>query len=146
MILSQLERAKRHLLRKTCHVVTRSALGKSLKRAVRIVKRSGRLKRRKPLTVRQPLKCQKWFRKMADGKKKAVWNATGKLKIAKPIKKISRARRKRLCEYYSLQREFLKRNPICGICLVRGVTPANRSTEVHHYAGRVGRLLTYAPY
>lgn len=58
----------------------------------------------------------------------------------KPLKKVSKAQRRRLKGYFEARDEYLAQYPVCGICLVRGLTPM-AATEVHHARGRVGSLL-----
>lgn len=104
---------------------------------------------RKTLTRKTPLRTKKGLRarirKIAKEKTRVTWNKNGKLLKRKPLKKVSKSRRRKLTEYFSLQREFLKRHRGCVICAAKGEVP-RAATEVHHYAGRVGRLLTYVPY
>jgi hypothetical protein len=70
----------------------------------------------------------------------------------KPLKKIARSRRRELAEYFALTTKFLLRpeNALCLICTVRREHGENIlvqvATEVHHYAGRIGRLLCYIPF
>lgn len=80
------------------------------------------------------------------------WNRTGKLKVRKPLKKVSRSKRKALSQYYPLNDEFLARpeNKFCLICIVRREHGENiliqLATEVHHWGSRNGRLLCYVPW
>lgn len=74
------------------------------------------------------------------------------IKRKKPLKKVSRSKRKALSIYFPLQEEFLEQpeNKFCLICTVRREHGENilvqLATEVHHWAGRIGRLLCYVPY
>lgn len=51
---------------------------------------------------------------------------------------MSKHRRKEVEEYRRLAKIFLSQNPKCRHC-------SHPATEVHHFAGRLGRLLTYTP-
>jgi hypothetical protein len=68
------------------------------------------------------------------------------------LKKVSQGRRTRLTAYYALAGAFLRQpqNKYCLICTVRREHGENiligSATEVHHWAGRIGRLLCYVPY
>jgi hypothetical protein len=68
------------------------------------------------------------------------------------LKKVSLGHRKRLTAYYALAGAFLKQpeNKFCLICTARREHGENiliaLATEVHHWAGRMGRLLCYVPY
>lgn len=66
----------------------------------------------------------------------------------KPLKKVSRSQREKLKKYFAVRNEFLARpeNEFCQICRSLGYPILSRATEVHHYAGRCSRLLTYVPY
>ena len=81
-----------------------------------------------------------------------VLYARNLVKRQKPLKKLSRSKRQRLRGYYALTAEFLAQpeNHNCIICTVRREhgenIPLQRATEVHHWAGRIGRLLCYVPY
>lgn len=88
------------------------------------------LKRNTPLRAKKEweLKAKPERKKFTDLKKT-------------PLKKVSKSQRRRLSEYYPLQHAFLKENPACMICAVRGIAP-RRATEVHHIRGRAGSLLT----
>ena len=57
----------------------------------------------------------------------------------KPINKISNKRKKENNLYSSLRKQFLKDNPLCAVT-------GNKATEVHHMAGRIGKLLTDVRY
>lgn len=94
---------------------------------------------------------------------------------AKPLAKVSKKHAKQLrTAYYPAQSKFLKlpENRLCYLCLARSLNAtraevraimlqptyeANRlleaaratmtdASEVHHYAGRIGRLLDFAPF
>lgn len=73
---------------------------------------------------------------------KNTWDRNGKLKRKKPLKKISKSQRRKLSEYYAVQKEFLARpeNRYCRICEARREHGENKlinlSTEVHHRSGR----------
>jgi ribosomal protein S27AE len=47
---------------------------------------------------------------------------------------MSKVRYARMQEYRKKREAFLKKNPQCARC-------GKKSTEVHHYKGRIGRLL-----
>ncbi len=75
----------------------------------------------------------------------------GRSKPSKPRKVIAQRsdRLKALQGVYSrVSKAFLAmpENHRCAICIVRGIVPPNLSTETHHFAGRIGRLLCYVPY
>lgn len=57
------------------------------------------------------------------------------------IRKFSKKRSKQNKEYLEERAKFL-RDPQNQICRVNG----SQTTEVHHLAGRVGKLLLYVPY
>ncbi len=60
-----------------------------------------------------------------------------------PMRKISKKKEKVLrTQYYPAQKDFLARNPVCIICLSRGISPPNPATEIHHIFGRAGANLT----
>lgn len=48
-------------------------------------------------------------------------------------------------EYKRMRERFMREHPIGQVCVARGIHPAP-SRELHHYAGRIGRLLCYEPY
>lgn len=81
-----------------------------------------------------------------------IWSQNGTFKRVKPIKKISKSLRNRQRTYFELQHEFLMReeNANCCICIARRERgeniPLRAAVEVHHWAGRTGRLLCYVPY
>lgn len=105
------------------------------------MKRSGFKPRKKPLTS-----SRGFVRKAEEEKAYAkVQGRAVKFKAKTPLKKRSRSRRREMDEYFKNAREFLKTNDRCMICVARGLTP-NRATEVHHWAGRIGRLLNYLPF
>ena len=62
-------------------------------------------------------------------------------KQRKPINKFSKKRLKQNQEYLSEREKFLL-DPQNQICPITG----NQTTEVHHSAGRIGKLLLYVPY
>lgn len=88
-----------------------------------------------------------YIRKLREEGKTTVYDINGKPKRKKPIKKVAKAQRTRLKQYYAIQREFLARseNADCLICTRRREAGEdiriNRSTEVHHRNGRSGRKL-----
>lgn len=70
----------------------------------------------------------------------------------RPISKESKGHKAELAKYRRLAARFLglPENAWCEICTVRREAGENilrnYATEVHHYAGRIGRLLCYVPY
>ena len=58
-----------------------------------------------------------------------------------PIRRVSLKRAKQNREYTKLRREYLAEQPACRIHMAddRGFV---RATEIHHRAGRIGKLLT----
>jgi len=62
------------------------------------------------------------------------------MKKGTPLKKVSKSQRRKLKTYFEVRNEFLRDNPACLICVVRGLTPAP-ATEVHHLFGRSNSLL-----
>jgi len=70
----------------------------------------------------------------------------------KPLRKVSRSKRRAYRAYTALASAFLNRPEarFCLICMMRAGhgenIPINRATEIHHWAGRIGRLLCYVPY
>jgi hypothetical protein len=60
--------------------------------------------------------------------------------LRKPLKKISRSKRNKLKAYFPLANEHLAAHPFCEACASEG--RVRRATEVHHFQGRGGRLLT----
>lgn len=77
-------------------------------------------------------------------KDKGIWHSTlqrTELKKGTPLKKVSKSQRRRLKEYYEVRNAFLRDNPACLICVVRGLKPAP-ATEVHHRFGRNASLLS----
>ncbi len=59
-----------------------------------------------------------------------------KVKVVKPIRKVSVKRAAEEREYYKLEKQFLEDNPCCGVkeCY-------ERSTQCHHKKGRENDLL-----
>lgn len=129
------------------------------------------LRRNKPLKGRTPLKRQCFAR--TKGPKYKGMHAPAPPK-RRGLKAVSKKRQKALRKYFLSQADFLKlpENRFCWICIGRSIQ-ANRleifrimtlpheesvhllreagakctpSQEVHHYAGRIGRLLGFAPY
>lgn len=92
------------------------------------------------------------LRKLKRDGLKLVFKRNGRVKKRKPLKKQSRALRTRSRVYFALTHEFLSReeNRLCEICTRRREAGENiliqPATEVHHWAGRIGRLLCYVPY
>jgi len=80
----------------------------------------------KPLQYCCSVKCDNEYKK---AKKKPV----------KPINKISVKREKENNLYLCIRKQFLKDNPLCAVT-------GNKATEVHHMAGRIGKLLTDVRY
>lgn len=76
----------------------------------------------------------------------------GRLERKKPMKKMARSRRREMAQYFALSTKFLLQpeNALCLICQVRREHGENIliqvSTEIHHWAGRIGRLLCYVPF
>ena len=89
-------------------------------------------RRKKPFWARSK-HPKSWDKNEARANEKQRPKAILKKETAK------RAREKR--DYYALCAKWLPLHPVCGICLVRGVEKPRRATEVHHYRGRLGRLL-----
>jgi hypothetical protein len=93
-----------------------------------------------------------FIRKLKHDATKTVYGRNGSIKRVKPLKKVSRSQRHRLAAYMALAEAFLKQpeNKHCLICIVRREHGENilinLATEVHHWAGRIGRLLCYVPY
>lgn len=86
----------------------------------------------------------------ASLRKKGAGGSFGQRKGAmgrKPIRKVSVKRAGEMALYHAEKREWLAlpENVACGICRCLGVHP-NRASEVHHFAGRIGRLLRYQPF
>lgn len=109
------------------------------------MKRGGPLKRRESMR-------DSYARRMRAAGKIGGLKARGALIRKRPPKKISNAKQLANDRYYPLQREFLARpeNQWCAICQARRDAgeniQVNIATEVHHWAGRTGRLLCYVPY
>lgn len=57
------------------------------------------------------------------------------------LKKKSKSQRRRESEYYPEQKQFIKENPWCQICIARGLDP-RPTVEVHHKRGRAGKLIS----
>lgn len=93
-----------------------------------------------------------YLKKLKENGTRFLFAGKGKLSRKRPMKKVSRSQRTRLQHYYVLSTEFLKRdeNRLCQICTRRREAGENivinAATEVHHFAGRNGRLLCYVPY
>lgn len=62
----------------------------------------------------------------------------------KPFKKITKSHRKKLRTYFAVSSDFLAlpENEWCLICRKLAYEFPGRATEVHHFRGRIGRLLT----
>lgn len=92
------------------------------------------------------------IRKLKREGTRFIRKANGVLKRVKPLKKVAKAKRNALRGYYALQAAFLSQpeNQFCLICIVRREHGenilVNLATEVHHWAGRIGRLLCYVPF
>lgn len=104
--------------------------------------------RRAPIPRVRLKRCKAWHR----GKQfRSERDGPTQLKRT-PLKKIAKSQRKRLRKYYPLAKEFLSRpeNKFCLICTVRREHGENilinLATEIHHWAGRIGKLLCYVPY
>lgn len=70
-----------------------------------------------------------------------------------PLAKMSKGLKAETAKYRKLSAEFLARpeNTWCLCCTLRRETLGgnilrNQSCEIHHWAGRIGRLLCYVPY
>lgn len=70
-----------------------------------------------------------------------------------PLRKQSKGLRTATAKYRKLETAFLSlpENKWCICCTIRRETLGenilrNQATEVHHWAGRIGRLLCYVPY
>lgn len=76
----------------------------------------------------------------------------GRIERRSPLKKIAKSRRRQMAEYFALSTAFLLKpeNGLCAICTVRREHGENIlvqiATEIHHFAGRIGRLLCYVPF
>jgi hypothetical protein len=105
---------------------------------------------RKPLKRKVSLR-DSFLRKLREKETKVSYRHNG-LKRTRGIKKVSRARRTSLARYMALAEAFLSlpENRLCIICQTRREHGEdiliNFATEVHYWAGRVGRLLCYVPY
>jgi hypothetical protein len=68
------------------------------------------------------------------------------------LKKMSKGHRAELAKYRKLETKFLSDpvNKWCICCTIRREHGENicrnQATEIHHWAGRIGRLLCYVPY
>jgi hypothetical protein len=69
------------------------------------------------------------------------------------LKKMSKGHRAELAKYRKIEAKFLAQpeNKWCICCTIRREKLGenilrNQSCEVHHWAGRIGRLLCYVPY
>ncbi len=98
------------------------------------------------------VRLRDWFvRKLKREGTKTIY-AHNQIARKKPMKKIARSRRRAMSEYFALSTKFLLRpeNALCLICKVRREHGENiliqAATEVHHFAGRIGRLLCYVPF
>lgn len=109
------------------------------------------MKRGGPLKRRTGLKTSRWVREMADEKagkiaprkkimKKLRDGQAAVFLKRKPIKKVSKSKRKQYAEYYEAKPKFMEDNPQCLICVARGRKP-NPTTEVHHVFLRTGKEL-----
>jgi hypothetical protein len=69
---------------------------------------------------------------------------TGFLKRGgKPMKRASTKRYRQNLQYSEVRRLFLEAFPLCMMCRKLRHRAPHESTEVHHWRGRVGRLLCY---
>lgn len=57
------------------------------------------------------------------------------LRRGKPLRRVSKKRRKQNTLYAVLRREYLSANPVCEVC------QKTKATDIHHKAGRAGRYL-----
>lgn len=98
------------------------------------------------------VRLRDWFVRRLKREGTKTLYANNQITRKKPMKKIARSRRRAMAEYFALSTKFLLRpeNALCLICKVRRehgedilIQPA---TEVHHWAGRIGRLLCYVPF
>lgn len=60
-----------------------------------------------------------------------------KVKIVKPVKKITEKRAKQNREYLEMREQFLEQYPVCQVKDCQ-----NKATEIHHIQGRANDLLT----
>ncbi len=67
-------------------------------------------------------------------------------KKKKPIRARSVKRAKEEKKYLELNRKYLEKHPICQVCIDIDNPIKNRSDQVHHKGGRIGKLLTYVPF
>lgn len=81
-----------------------------------------------------------------EKREKTARSVFGKFKISKSLKAEQ-------AKYAKLSKEFLARpeNRFCVICIARRDELGekillNPASEIHHYAGRIGRLLCYIPF
>ena len=77
---------------------------------------------------------------VSDDNPKKVQSPQSKKKVAQ-IRPISEKKQKELAEYRKVRDKFLKENPVCQYpgC-------GSRNVELHHGAGRQGKLLTDTKY
>ena len=96
------------------------------------------MRRKQSLRASYAQKCREEAARVIKARQPRIW------KHRKPIKKVSKSQRRRLGEYFTLRIDYLKRFPVCGICLCLNEHPAP-STEVHHKFGRNASLLCDEP-
>lgn len=130
------------------------------------------LKRHKRLERKTPLKRTAWLRSKSP--RNPVFSPSKSTKPRNGLRKVSKKLAQQQRKYYPISRDFLRQpeNRYCQICLCRSLeghldqiklicqkaeedgdyifqasgAVLRRATEVHHYAGRIGRLLCYTPY
>jgi hypothetical protein len=89
-------------------------------------------------------------RKLKERGTRRIWGLSGFSK-RKPLKKVARSQRQRLTKYFALSTAFLLKpeNKLCVICQTRREHGEdiliNNAVEVHHFRGRIGRLLCWVP-
>jgi hypothetical protein len=89
-----------------------------------------------------------FLRKIKQQGVRTVYGRAGRIQRVRLPKKVAKARREALRKYFGLSREFLSQpeNRGCKICAARIASgenmAVNRSTEIHHTRGRIGKLLT----
>jgi hypothetical protein len=63
-----------------------------------------------------------------------------RLRNTKPIRRVSKKRAGQLRQYKKTREEFLKENPLCGVCKIK------HADQIHHKRGRFGERLVEAEY
>lgn len=90
-------------------------------------------------------------RRLREEATRTRYDRNGRVRRIKPLKKLGRAKRRALAVYLALKEDFLAlpENKWCLICIVRREHGENilinLATEIHHFFGRIGRLLCYVP-